>query len=143
MIKDLKSNEIISSPLNKKMTKHFNGNFSFISLFGDFFITADRFLPICSDNFCTSTDLFGFYEKPKYHHLFREDFYNCLIKESNICEIKDAMIIGSTGNYFHDLIDCYSRLFSFNQRSPLYKNIKKIIVSEISFDNVLSELLRR
>ena len=90
MIKDFSSNEVVSSVLNKKLIKHNHNNYSFISLFGDFFITADRFLPICVDNFCTSTDLFGFYEKPKYRHLLTEHFYNLLNSNRNIIEINNS-----------------------------------------------------
>ena len=87
MIKDFSSKEVVSSVLNKKLIKHNNHDYPFISLFGHFFITADRFLPICADYFCTSTDLFGFYEKPKYKHLLTEEFYNFLNINSNIIEI--------------------------------------------------------
>ena len=141
MIKDFSSNEVVSSVLNKKLIKHNHNNYSFISLFGDFFITADRFLPICVDNFCTSTDLFGFYEKPKYRHLLTEHFYNLLNSNRNIIEINNSFVIGSTGNYYHDMIDCFSRIFSFNENLNHFKKINKIIISDVTNHNILNEIL--
>ena len=143
MIKDFSSKEVVSSVLNKKLIKHIHNNFPFISLFGDFFITADRFLPICVDNFCTSTDLFGFYEKPKYRHLLTEDFYNLLNSNLNITEINNSFIIGSTGNYYHDMLDCFSRIFSFNENLNHLKKINKIIISDVTNHNILNEILLR
>ena len=141
MIKDFSSKEVVSSVLNKKLIKHYNNDYSFISLFGDFFITADRFLPICADYFCTSTDLFGFYEKPKYRHLLTEEFYNFLNVNSNIIEINNSFILGSTGNYYHDMIDCFSRIFSYNENLKYFKKINNIVISDITNHNILDEIL--
>ena len=73
MIKNYTLNYIMSSPLKKKLIKYYNYDQKFISLVGNFYITPDRFLPICSESFSTSTDLFGFYENVKYSHLFTLD----------------------------------------------------------------------
>ena len=74
MIKDLHLKDIFNSPLKKCLKKNTNYNFDFISFYGSFYITSESYLPICSNSFFTSTDLFGFYEKVKYRHLFTPEF---------------------------------------------------------------------
>jgi len=132
---------LIGSPLNKKLIKNTNHGFSFISMFGDFYITSDRFLPICSQYFCTSNELFGFYEKPKYEHLFSKSFKDKILKNEKIEVINNAFILGSTGNYYHDIIDCYSRIFSFKKSFKFHKNLNCIVICEIKIKNILEELL--
>ena len=55
--------------------------------------------------------------------------------------IQNSFILGSTGNYYHDIIDCYSRIFSYNKNFSFNKNIDKIVISEINIKNILNELL--
>ncbi len=142
MIKNYTLNDIVSSPLKNKLIKYYNHDQKFISLIGSFFITTDRFLPICSDSFCTSTDLFGFYEDIKYEHLLTNEFHEKILNQNKeIQTIQNSFILGSTGNYYHDLIDCYSRIFSYNKNLSLNKNIDKIIISEINIKNILEEIL--
>ncbi len=142
MIKNLKLNNVISSPLKNKLIKYYNHDHKFISLVGNFFITPDSFLPICSDSFSTSTDLFGFYEDIKYKHLFTDEFFKkSLNQNQEIQIIQNSFILGSTGNYYHDLIDCYSRIFSYNKSFSFNKNIDKIIISENNIKYILDEIL--
>ena len=142
MIKDYSLKEIINSPLKTKLIKHSNNNNSFISLFGSFYLTTDTFLPICSDTFCTSTDLFGFYKKIKYSHFFTLEFQNKISSLSEEIEtVENAFVLGSTGNYFHDLVECYSRIFSFNSDLIFHKKIDKIVISEVNTKHILVELL--
>ena len=142
MIKNLKLNEIISSPLKNKLIKYYNHDHKFISLIGDFFITPDSFLPICSDSFSTSTDLFGFYESIKYKHLFTDKFLEKILNQNQEIQIiQNSFILGSTGNYYHDLIDCYSRIFSYNGNFSFNKKINKIIISETNIKYILDEIL--
>ncbi len=142
MIKNYSLDNLISSPLKDKLIKYYNYDQKFISLIGNFYITPDRFLPICSDSFCTSTDLFGFYEDIKYEHLFTNQFFKKILSQNkDIQTIQNSFILGSTGNYYHDIIDCYSRIFSYNENLSFYKNIDKIIISEINIKNILKELL--
>ncbi len=142
MIQNYTLNNIISSPLKNKLIKYYNYDQKFISLIGNFYITPDRFLPICSECFSTSTDLFGFYEDVKYSHLLTSKFLeNSLKKNKEIQIIQNSFILGSTGNYYHDIIDCYSRIFSYNKNFSFNKNIDKIVISEINIKNILNELL--
>ena len=142
MIKNLKLNEIISSPLKNKLIKYYNHDHKFISLIGDFFITPDSFLLICSDSFSTSTDLFGFYESIKYKHLFTDKFLEKILNQNQEIQIiQNSFILGSTGNYYHDLIDCYSRIFSYNGNFSFNKKINKIIISETNIKYILDEIL--
>ena len=62
-------------------------------------------------------------------------------QNKDIQTIQNSFILGSTGNYYHDIIDCYSRIFSYNENLSFYKNIDKIIISEINIKNILKELL--
>ena len=142
MIKNYTLNYIISSPLKKKLIKYYNYDQKFISLVGNFYITPDRFLPICSESFSTSTDLFGFYEDIKYEHLLTNKFLEKSLKQNKEIQIiQNSFILGSTGNYYHDIIDCYSRIFSYNKNFSFNKNIDKIIISEINIKNILNEIL--
>ena len=142
MIKNYTLNNIISSPLKNKLIKYYNYGQKFISLIGNFYITPDRFLPICSECFSTSTDLFGFYEDVKYSHLFTKKFLEYSLKQNKEIQIiKNSFILGSTGNYYHDIIDCYSRIFSYNKNFAFNKNIDKIVISEANIKNILNELL--
>ena len=107
MIKNYSLNNLISSPLKDKLIKYYNYDQKFISLIGNFYITPDRFLPICSNSFCTSTDLFGFYESIKYEQLFTNQFFKKILSQNkDIQTIQNSFILGSTGNYYHDIIDC-------------------------------------
>ena len=83
MIQNYTLKNIISSPLKNKLIKYYNYDQKFISLIGNFYITPDRFLPICSECFSTSTDLFGFYEDVKYSHLFTSKFLENNLKKLN------------------------------------------------------------
>lgn len=142
MILDIKIKDIINSPLKKKLIKFKNNEKNFIALYGDFYITSDLFLPICSLSYCTSTDLFGFFEKKKYGSILTNKFKFKLEKnKKNIVTIKNAFVLGSTGNYYHDLIDCYSRIFSFQKNLLFHKNINKIIIGNEKTKKILKEIL--
>lgn len=142
MIENYTLSNILSSPLKNKLIKHYNYDEKFISLFGNFYITPDSFLPICSDSFSTSIELFGFYESVKYEHLFTNKFFEKILNQNKEIQIlKNSFILGSTGNYYHDIIDCYSRIFSYNKNFSFNNNIDKIIISETNIKNILKEIL--
>ena len=98
------------------LIKNYYNENNFLSIFGNFYLTTDRYLPICSDSFLTSTDLFGFYEEVKYQYLFTNDFKERIINNSSEIEIvENCFVLGSTNNYYHDLIDCFSRIFAYDK----------------------------
>ena len=141
MIKDLQLKDIFNSPFKNSLIKNTNNNFDFISFYGSFYITPESYLPICSNSFFTSTDLFGFYEKVKYQHLFTSEFYKKISNNNNVEIFQNSFILGSTGNYYHDLIDCFSRIFSYDREISPHKNIDKIIISDTKTLNILKEIL--
>ena len=141
MIKDLHLKDIFHSPFKKYLIKNTNYNFDFISFYGSFYITSESYLPICSNSFFTSTDLFGFYEKIKYKHIFTSDFFQKIFNNKDIEVVQNGFILGSTGNYYHDLIDCFSRIFSYNKNFLPHKNIDKIVIGDAKFINILKEIL--
>jgi len=144
LIENFNLNFIFNSPLKKKLIKNIHNNFKFISFYGNFYLTTDFYLPICAENFCTSTDLFGFYVKEKYSELLNVNLEKKVSRDKdNIEVIEDAFICGSTGNYYHDLIDCYSRLFSFDKNFLFHKNIRKIVISNSHIKGVLEHFLER
>lgn len=142
MIKDLKLSEIFNSPLKQNLIKNqFNG-FDFISFFGSFYITTDQYLPICSNHFLTSTDLFGFYQKKKYQYLFSSVFKEKIVsKQDEIEIIQNCFVLGSTNNYYHDLIDCFSRIFSYDKNFLPHRSIDKIAVNDTNTVSILKEIL--
>ena len=142
MIKNLHLKDIFNSPLKKCLKKNTNYNFDFVSFYGSFYITSESYLPICSNSFFTSTDLFGFYEKIKYRHLFTPEFYKVISSENrNIETVQNGFVLGSTGNYYHDLIDCFSRIFSYDKDFLLHKSINKLIIGDSKLVNILKEIL--
>ena len=142
MVIDLKLTDIFNSPLKKNLIKNHFNNYNFISFFGDFYLTTDLYLPICSNSFLTSTDLFGFYEKIKYEHLFTYEFREEINAKRNQIEIvKNCFILGSTNNYYHDIIDCFSRIFSYDKNFLLHQAIDKIAVNETNTVKILKEIL--
>ncbi len=142
MIFDINLREIINSPLKKYLVKFEHNEKNFIALYGGFYLTSDLFLPVCSFSYCTSTDLFGFFEKIKYSSILTNKFKLSLIENKNIPIIENAFVLGSTGNYYHDLIDCYSRIFSFKKNLLFHKNIDKIIIGDEKTKNILNEILK-
>ena len=141
MIKDLQLKDIFNSPFKNSLIKNTNNNFDFISFYGSFYITPESYLPICSNSFFTSTDLFGFYEKVKYQHLFTSEFYKKISNNNDVEIIQNSFVLGSTGNYYHDLIDCFSRIFSYDREISPHKNIDKIIISDTKTLSILKEIL--
>ncbi len=143
MILDIKIKDLINSPLKKSLIKFKYEEKTFIALYGDFYLTSDLFLPICSSSYCTSTELFGFFEKIKYDSILTNRFKLNLEKNNKrIPTIKNAFILGSTGNYYHDLIDCYSRIFSFQKNLLFHKKIDKIIIGNEKTKKILKEILK-
>ena len=134
MIKNYSLQEIYKSTQLKKnifAIKHEDRDVLFYK--GDFLMDGKMFFPF-TDNFETSIDLFG-YLMPKryfeYFNLIKDDF-------DNIKEIDDAYIVGSgiDHNYYHNVIDFYSRLFfckNFNN--------KKIVLGENNIMNVLTTMI--
>ena len=134
MIKNYSLQEIYKSAQLKKnifSIKHDGRDIIFYK--GDFFMDGKMFFPF-TDNFETSIDLFGYLMPKRYFEYFS------LIKENfeNIQEIDDAYIVGSGSdhNYYHNVIDFYSRLL-------FYKNFnnKKIILGETNLKNVITTMI--
>ena len=141
MVQDLLLKNILKSPIKNKHIKHKNFNYNFISLCGDFYLDPNSFLPICSDSLCTSTRLFGFFERVKYDYIFSKEFEEKISGNEGIEIIENAFVVGSSGNYYHDVVDCFSRIFSYNKNFYLHKNLDKIIISDTNSKSIFKEIL--
>ncbi len=142
MIKNLKKDKIENSKLFYEFKNISIDNYIFNYLHSDFIIDTKFFFPISVKSFATSTDIFGNFSKYKYDIYFKKEYFEFIIK--NMTKIKsynNALIIGSSNNYYHLLLDFLPRLFSLNKN--IIEKIDKIIFSKeyLEQNNVVQSIL--
>lgn len=137
MIKDFKIHSISSSVNLKNNIFEYKTDLEFFHFYkGDFYMDGNVFLPI-NTKLETSLDFFGNFMPNKYECLLNLD-ENFFDKNHNSFETIDgAFIVGSSinHNYYHAIIDFYSRLFYAN-KFPL----QKIILGNNNFDEVIKAI---
>ena len=104
MFKNFYMKELIGTKFMSDLYKH-NG---FIALYGDFYIDGELFFPISIKHEAGCQELFGNYSEVKYRKYFEKNFYKYISNEHKYFEtIEDGLVLGSSGNYYHDLFDFY------------------------------------
>lgn len=134
MIKNFPFEEISkSNHLKKNIYKIKNQGESILFYKGDFIMDGKMFLPF-TENYETSTELFGNFNSQKYIKYFNS------IKDNfeSIKTIKNAYVVGSNSNlnYYHNVIDFYSRLFFCKKFI-----FKKIIFGKLNYKTILKHML--
>ena len=138
MFKNLKKTDLHGTQFISYLNEH-NG---FISLFGDFYIDGEFFLPISVKQKAGCPELFGNYSQTKYRKYFEQDYYDNTMEEHNNMEvIENSLVLGSSGNYWHDLIDFYSKIFSYDKK--IDNNIDKIIIGNSYIKDPIITLLKK
>ena len=137
MVKDFKIHSISSSvDLKKNIFEYKDDSESFHFYKGDFYMDGNIFLPI-NTKLETSLDFFGNFIPSKYESLLNLDesfFYN---NRNSFEIIEGAFIVGSSinHNYYHAIMDFYSRLF-YVKKFPMHK----ILLGKNNFDEVLKTI---
>ena len=130
--------DLIGSNFFYDLYKH-NG---YITFYGDFYLDGNFFFPISIKHELTCSELFGNAEQIKYLKYFNLEFYNDTLKNYNDMEIiKNSLILGSCGNYWHDLIDFYSKIFSYDKK--IDSNIDNIIIGNLFLKDPIVTLLKK
>ena len=138
MFINFKKKDLVGKKFTSSLFKH-NG---FIVYYGDFYLDGNLFFPISIKHKAGSSELFGNLAQIKYNKYFENEFYkNTLIQHDGLQILENSMILGSSGNYYHDLIDFYSKIFSYDNK--INDNIDKIIIGKLSLKDPIITLLEK
>ncbi len=138
MFKNLKKTDMIGTNFTSNLFKHNN----FIVFYGDFYLDGQFFFPISIKHNAGSFELFGNLAPIKYRKYFEQDFYNYTLNQKNNMEIiENSLILGSSGNYYHDLIDFYSKIFSYDNK--IDTNIDKFIIGQSYLKDPIITLIKK
>ncbi len=138
MFKNLKKTDMIGMKFISNLFKHNE----FIVFYGDFYLDGKFFFPISIKHNSGSSELFGNFAPIKYKKFFEYDFYNNTLKLNNSMEIiENSFIVGSSGNYYHDLIDFYSKIFSYDNK--IDDSIDKIIIGKLFLKDPIITLIKK
>ena len=138
MFKNLKKTDMIGTNFTSNLFKHNN----FIVFYGDFYLDGQFFFPISIKHNAGSFELFGNLAPIKYRKYFEQDFYNYTLNQKNNMEIiENSLILGSSGNYYHDLIDFYSKIFSYDNK--IDGNIDKVIIGKSYLKDPIIALIEK
>ena len=138
MFKNLKRTDMIGTKFISNLFKHNE----FIVFYGDFYLDGKFFFPISIKHNAGSSELFGNLAPIKYRKYFEQDFYDDTLDQNNNMEIiENSLILGSSGNYYHDLIDFYSKIFSFD--SKIDSNIDKVIIGKSFLKDPIITLINK